>query len=121
MLMQKGSEEKEKEETLDLSRRGLRSGINNGVGIAFTKAMREFRYEDDRRYWSSLLMFLLYPILLQAWQRCGPEYLPQQTDASGSVATAAASSERVEGMHGIVFVSVTDCPWCSNAEHASFA
>jgi hypothetical protein len=50
MLMQKGSEEKEKEETLDLSRRGLRSGINNGVGIAFTKAMREFRYEDDRRY-----------------------------------------------------------------------
>lgn len=50
MLMQKDSEEKEKEETLDLSRRGLRSGINNGVGIAFTKAMREFRYEDDRRY-----------------------------------------------------------------------
>jgi hypothetical protein len=50
MLLQKGSESEGKEETLDLSRRGLRSGVNNGVGIAFTKAIREFRYENGGRF-----------------------------------------------------------------------
>jgi hypothetical protein len=52
MLMQMGggvgaaafSDAEGKEETLDLSRRGLRSGINGG-GRAFTRAIREFRYE----------------------------------------------------------------------------
>jgi hypothetical protein len=51
MLMQMGggagaaafSDAEGKEETLDLSRRGLRSGSNGG-GIAFTRAIREFRY-----------------------------------------------------------------------------
>jgi hypothetical protein len=53
MLMQKrgdGSVVSERHEQgggeaqeLDLSRRGLRSGGNNGGGIAFTRVMREFR------------------------------------------------------------------------------